>query len=204
MKNTYEAIIFDLGNVLMPFDYRSIINHLNEIHPQLGNRFLEFYRDRYELHRSFERGDLSAEEFTRKILDVLDNKLDSESFCRIYSQIFSVNQTLVDILPLLKTHYKLVLLSNTNEIHRKYGWGQNQFLDYFDKLVLSYEVGSVKPEGKIYEAVEQFTGAPPDKHLYFDDVLEYVNAARERGWDGVQFVSNEQFKKALNERGISI
>jgi HAD superfamily hydrolase (TIGR01509 family) len=65
-------------------------------------------------------------------------------------------------------------------------------------------VGSVKPEGKIYEAVEQFTGAPPDKHLYFDDVLEYVNAARERGWDGVQFVSNEQFKKALNERGISI
>ncbi|MGC8653391.1 MAG: HAD family hydrolase [Candidatus Kryptoniota bacterium] len=202
MNNNFEAIVFDLGNVLMPFDYRSIVNQLNDIYPLLGNRFLDFYRDNYEIHRSFEKGHLTIEEFTGMVLKALDNKLDSETFWKIYSQIFTVNTTLVDLLPKFKAHYKLVLLSNTNEIHRKYGWGDLKFLKYFDRLVLSYEIGAVKPEPEIYEAVEQFTCAPPHKHLYFDDIPEYVDAARKRGWDGVQFVTNELLEKALEDRGI--
>lgn len=204
MKNNFEAIVFDLGNVLMPFDYNKMIDSMNQIYPRLGNRFLEFYTDHYEIHRSFERGHLSVDDFTRKILDALDNKLDPETFWKVYSQIFTVNTKLVGILPGLKSRYKLVLLSNTNEIHKKYGWGDLEFLNYFDKLVLSYEVGSVKPEDKIYEAVEEFTSAPPNKHLYFDDILEYVEAARKRGWVGVQFISNEQLEATLMERGITI
>jgi FMN phosphatase YigB (HAD superfamily) len=50
----------------------------------------------------------------------------------IYSKIFTVNEDVALLLPELKKKYKLILLSNTNEIHREYGWKDYSFLKYFD------------------------------------------------------------------------
>lgn len=197
-----KAIVFDLGNVLIPFDYSVAVTRLNEIEENLGESFLTFYKSNYELHRSFERGDLSEEEFIRMMLNSLQNKIDEETFCRIYSEIFTVNESVASLLPRLKQHYKLVLLSNTNAIHKKYGWEQYEFITHFDKLILSHEVNAVKPEEKIYKAVEAFTGFHPEEHVFIDDILEYVNGAKKMRWDGVQFVGYENLIGELQKRCI--
>ncbi len=202
MKRKYSAIVFDLGNVLLPFDYKIILNKLEKVEIGLGQKFAAFYKSNYEVHRRFERGEFSTEEFTRIMLDVLDHRISREDFCEIYSKIFTVNDGLAAVLPALKKNYRLVLLSNTNAVHERYGWGSYEFLRQFDKLVLSHEVGAVKPEAKIYKAVEAFTSAAPEEHFYTDDVLEYVSAARAIGWDAVQFVGNKELFDQFNERGI--
>ncbi len=202
MKQKYSVIVFDLGNVLLPFDYKIILEKLEHVEKGLGSKFAEFYKNNYEVHRRFERGEFSADEFTEIMLDVLDHKVGKEDFYEIYSKIFTVNEELVAALPVLKKNYKLVLLSNTNDIHHRYGWRGYGFLKYFDKLILSHEVGAVKPEEKIYRVVEAFSHSSPSEHLYVDDILEYVSAARELGWDGVQFVGNKELFREFNKRGI--
>lgn len=197
-----KAVVFDLGNVLIPFDYSIAVRRLNEIEGNLGEVFLSFYKKNYELHRSFERGDLSKEKFISKMLDALHNKIDEETFCIIYSEIFTVNENVASLLPQLKQNYKLVLLSNTNAIHKKYGWEQYEFIKYFDKLILSHEVNAVKPEEKIYKVVAAFTGLQPEEHIFIDDVLEYVNGARKLDWDGIQFIGYENLIEELHKRNI--
>lgn len=197
-----KILVFDLGNVLIPFDYNIIINNFNNIEPRLGDKFEKLYAENYHVHESFEKGKMSLDEFSRIMLTWLDNKIDRETFYKIFSNMFTLNKELIALLPVLKKKFPLVLLSNTNYIHQKYGWEKYDFLKHFDKLVLSHEVGFRKPEKGVYEAVENYTGESPEAHLFTDDVLEYVEAAKNLGWEAVQFTSTNNYKKALNERNI--
>jgi putative hydrolase of the HAD superfamily len=198
----YSAIVFDLGKVLIPFDYAPAINKLNQIENGLGNRFSDFYKSNYHFHRNFERGKISESEFVAKMLEIIDHKIDAETFKEYYADIFSLNEDVVSLLPILKKDYKLFLLSNTDSIHQKYGWQKYDFLKYFDKLILSHEVGSVKPEEKIYRAVEEASGLPSEEHFYIDDIQEYVDAVINLGWDAVVFEGYSKLINDLNEREI--
>ena len=202
MSAKFSAIVFDLGNVLLPFNYQRAEEKLDEVEKGLGKNFLNFYSTNYEYHRAFERGDMSEGEFTGVMLSALGNKIDKETFCRLYSDIFTVNKEVVDLLPRLKKSYTLVMLSNTNIIHYNYGWKNYEFIKQFDKIVVSYKAGANKPEEKIYRAVESFTGENSDKHFFIDDIAEYVEAARRIGWEGVQFKGYKDLLTELINRGI--
>jgi putative hydrolase of the HAD superfamily len=201
-KRKYSTIVFDLGMVLIPFDYSIAVNRLNQIEQNLGNRFIEFYNSNYHLHREFEKGLMPEAEFINKMLTVVDHNIDRDTFCKIYSEIFSLNEDVTFLLPALKKDYKLFLLSNTNSIHQKYGWQKYEFLKYFDKLILSHEVHSLKPEEKIYREVEKASGLSSEEHFYIDDIQEYVDAAKKIGWDAVQFVDYESLLSDLKSRNI--
>jgi len=202
VNRKYSAIVFDLGNVLIPFDYNILIGKINRIEPGLGNKFVEYYRSNYSIHRDFERGFISEEEFINKMLEVLDNRIDSNTFCNYYADIFKVNKEVASLLPILKNKYKLFLLSNTDSIHQKYGWQKYDFLQHFDKLILSHEIGAVKPEDKIYHAVEDASGYPAEEHIFIDDIEEYVKAAKKLGWDGIHFRDYDFLVEELKLREI--
>ncbi len=198
----YTTIVFDLGNVLIPFDHNIWVKKYNSIQPGLGDVYYKRYLDIYEVHRNYESGKLTDEEFIAKNLDWLDHKVSSEEFCEIFSNIFILNENVIDLLPILKSKYKLVLLSNTNHIHKKYGWEKYKFLNHFDKLILSHEVGAIKPEEKIYRAVEKFTKENSETHIFIDDVLEYANGAKNIGWDAIQFIGYDNLVEEFKLRGI--
>jgi HAD superfamily hydrolase (TIGR01509 family) len=203
MKNgKYSVIVSDLGNVILPFDYNIAINKLEMIEKGLGRKFYEFVKSNYDLHRKNEKGAISTEEFIRKMVSVLDNKVSPEEFCNIYSKIFIVNEELVSLLASLGKNYKMVILSNTNKIHKDYGWGHLPFLKHFDKLILSYEVHSVKPEPEIFKAVEAYTQELPEKHLFIDDIFDYSEAAKKLGWDAIHYKNNNQLVEELKKRNV--
>jgi putative hydrolase of the HAD superfamily len=136
------------------------------------------------------------------MLEWLEHKISSEEFIKYWSSIFSVNEDVIALLPELKKNYNIYLLSNTNSIHKKYGYGHYEFLKWFDKLFLSHEVGYIKPEEEIYRAVEKVSGFPSKEHIFIDDVKEYVDAAMNIGWDGIQFVGYDDLAKNLKKRKI--
>ncbi|MGK9369392.1 HAD family hydrolase [Melioribacter sp. Ez-97] len=200
----YSVIVFDLGSVLIPFDYTKAIERINKAEEGLGNKFARLYAENYEFHRDFERGKISREKFLDKMCEWLEGKVDREEFCRIFSDIFTTNDDVIKLLPVLKKNYKLVLLSNTNEIHEEYGYSHYEFLKYFDKLFLSHKVGAVKPEEKIYRAVESYTGMHSSEHFFIDDVQEYVDGARRCGWDAARFVDYNTLIHDLKIRRINL
>lgn len=202
MHRKYSVIVFDLGMVLLPFDYNIALERLENIREGFGVGYLNHFRNNYETHRQFERGDITEKEFLDRTMPIFNGKIDNETFKRIYSEIFTVNENLVALLPELKKKYRLVLLSNTNSIHQEYGWKNYEFLKYFDKLILSHEVGAVKPEIKIYKSVEKFTAVTPEEHIFIDDIKEYTEAARKLGWDGIQFTGYDNLVDEFKQRKI--
>jgi putative hydrolase of the HAD superfamily len=201
-KRKYSVIVFDLGNVLIPFDYDIFSGKLDEIKPGLGKHFVDTYYANYHIHRSFESGKMTDGEFIDKMLEILEHRIDGKTFCNYFSAIFTDNKEVISLLPVLKKNYKLMLLSNTNSIHKKYCWEHYEFLKDFDELILSHIVGAVKPDVKIYRAVENASGVLPEEHIFIDDIEEYVNAAKSLGWDGIHFSDYKSLVKELNERNI--
>lgn len=197
-----SVVVFDLGNVLIPFNYDLVRTSLNNIVEGTGDHFVEMYEKHYHLHRQFERSDISKEEFLGTILGWLDNKVSEIQFCKAFSGLFTTNDDVIALLPVLKQNYQLVLLSNTNAIHRQYGWGHYDFLKNFDKLILSHEVGAYKPEPAIYKAVMNYTEKLAEEHIFIDDIAEYVEGAHKLGWDGVQFVGYQSLITELKSRDI--
>ncbi len=201
-SNKISVIVFDLGNVLLPFDYNIAVNKLDDIEAGLGEKFTNFYKINYQIHRAFEKGKLSEKDFINKILNAVNYKITTDEFCEIYSSVFKENKEVAALLPKLKKNFKLVLLSNTNSIHQEYGWKNYGFLKYFDKLILSHKVGAIKPEKEIYKCVENFTKEQSAHHLFIDDVLEYANAAKKLGWDAIQFTGYNNLITELKNRKI--
>jgi HAD superfamily hydrolase (TIGR01509 family) len=202
INRKYSAIVFDLGQVLVSFDYKPFVDKINQHQSGLGEQFLENYKINYTIHREFEKGKISEKKFIEQMVEFLQYKIDEETFCKYWSDIFSFNNNVIGLLPELKKNYKLFLLSNTNSIHKKYGYQNYEFLKMFDKLYLSYEVGFIKPELEIFKIVEKASGLPSEEHIFIDDILEYVEAAQKVGWDGIQFVGYDDLVKNLQARKI--
>jgi putative hydrolase of the HAD superfamily len=202
LKNKIKVFVSDLGNVLIPFDYNVPLKKINDRFPGLGDRFMQMYRIRYEDHRNFEKGIISEKNFISMLMKGSEFKFSEEEICRLYSEIFLVNTELVALLPEIKKRYKLVLLSNTNSIHQKYGWGGYDFLKYFDKLILSHEVRSVKPEEAIYRAVEEWSGESSESHFFIDDIPAYIEGAKKCGWSGTVYSNVPDLLNELKSKNI--
>ena len=198
----YSVIVFDLGKVLINFDYQIAVEKFNQIESGLGNKFLEHHKKNYHIHRAFESGLLSEKEFVNTSLNGVDKKVDPQTFSQYYADIFAAHDDVISLLPLLKKRYKLILLSNTDPLHKKYGWEKYEFLSIFDHLVLSFEVGSVKPEEKIYREVERLSQFPSEEHLYIDDIADYVEAAKKLSWDAIQFINHTQLLEEFRNRNV--
>jgi putative hydrolase of the HAD superfamily len=194
-----KALIFDLGNVLIYFDWKIAEKRLNDIQNELGNRTTKFLKENNSLIKNLEKGKISEEEFLNEIKTNINSNLDKTTIAKIFSEIFWENQELTRLLPSFKKNYQLFLLSNTNIIHRKFGWDHYPFLQHFDRLFLSYEIGAVKPEEEIYNYVLSTIKLYPEELLYIDDIEEYVNAAKQLGWNAIQFKSNEKLLEDLEK-----
>lgn len=199
-----KALIFDLGNVLIYFDWNIAKERLNQIEENLGNRTTEFLKQNKGLIYALETGKIEQGTFLNEIRLNINSKLSKEELAKIYSEIFWENKELTKLLPELKKNYKLYLLSNTNVIHREYGWKKYKFLKYFDKLFLSYEIGFAKPDKEIYEFVSSSIPFEKNEFVYIDDIEIFIEASRSLGWNAIKFESNEKLIEEFKNYGIKL
>lgn len=197
-----KALCFDLGNVLIYFDWKIAESRLNKIELGLGFRTTQFLKNNRNLIVQIEKGKITEDEFLSAIKKHIDSKIDQITLAKIYSEIFWENKVLTNLLPELHQKYNLYLLSNTNAIHKKFGWEKFEFLKHFDKLFLSYELGYLKPEKEIYQKVLEKIKIKPEEILYVDDIKEFVEAAKECGWNAYHFTSNENLVEFFKESQI--
>lgn len=199
-----KSIIFDLGNVLLFFDWKIAERKLNQIQENAGNLCTKLLKTNRDLIFSLETGRISEKEFLNVIKKKIQLEISDEILALIFSDIFWENTELVEKLSILKNSKKLYLLSNTNFMHRKYGWGKYGFLRLFDKLFLSYELGYVKPSKEIYNLVSNEIKMKPSEILYIDDISEYTESAKELGWNVINFKSNQDLFLKLRDFGIEL
>jgi putative hydrolase of the HAD superfamily len=199
-----KAILFDLGKVLVDFNFETGVQALHAACSISRNRLEEVLWDENWICR-YERGEISTSEFHAYLRETADLGMDLPDFCETWSSVFLPDLLVSeDLLLALKRKYPLILVSNTNELHIDFVRTNYRVLDYFDHHVLSYEVGSLKPERKIFEYAIAVSGHEPEALFFIDDREENIVAARQLGMHAHQFKTELQLMDALHQAGVEI
>jgi putative hydrolase of the HAD superfamily len=198
-----KAVIFDLGRVIVPFDFNRGYVRLALL---CGIPAAEIPRRIAPtgLVERFESGGIEPRDFVRELSKHLNLDTSYETFCEIWSSIF-LPHTLIpeSMVEGIARNYRLVLLSNTNAIHFEMLRENYPLLRHFHSFVLSYEVGAMKPLPLIYRRAIEAAGCLPQECFFTDDILAYVEGARAQGIDAVQFESAAQIEAELRKRGVT-
>ena len=197
-----KAIIFDFGGVLFDWNPHNLYRAYFPDQPEAIDEFLEeidFYawNAKQDQGRSFAEGvaELSAKfpHRTELIRAYADNWGDS-----IKGEIAGT----VEILYELKAKgYPLYGLSNWSletYAHIK----DYPFLKEFDEIILSGEVGLIKPDPAIYRLLLSKIEYSAEECVFIDDSLVNVETARDLGFQAIWFADPEKLKRVLRKYGI--
>ena len=201
MKNI-EAIIFDLGGVILNIDYRLTAEAFQQLCPD--TRGLEtFYSQEKQnpLFDDLEKGNIAAGDFRNKIREYLGKYFTDEVIDNAWNALLlDLPLERLEFLQSLKNKYKLFLLSNTNEIHIKAFSaylqkliGKPDMADYFIKEYFSFNLGMRKPEIAIFEAVVNEQSLNTSKTLFIDDSPQHVEGAKKAGLQAIHLKKGESF-----------
>jgi epoxide hydrolase-like predicted phosphatase len=198
-----KTIIFDLGNVLVPFDFKRAYAQMEPLCPYAAVEIRARLRST-DLVQRYETGQLTTHAFIDQLTALLELRVTHDEFRQLWSSIF-LPPTLVpeSLLAGLKRKYRMLVLSNTNELHFEMVEANYPVVRHFDEFVLSHKVGAAKPSARIYEAALEKAGCRPEECFFTDDLLPFVEGARRAGIDAVQFLNVAQLEADLTARGIT-
>ena len=181
-KQDKPTLVFDLGNVLVKFSLDPFFQFLGDH----GAEKTTLQKKAPDLFYRYERGKITSKDFTNKLRTWCKRPVEQEALIYEWQQIFTPDPAMLQLARELVEKFPNALLSNTNELHWDYLNREYQLEQIFDKVVLSYVVGSMKPDSKIYQILEEKTQCCANQLLFIDDRPENIEAAEKRGWRGVQ------------------
>jgi FMN phosphatase YigB (HAD superfamily) len=144
---------------------------------------------------------LGPQEFAARFCAAIGLRLPYSEFAEIWCDIFAEQREVTGLLDEIGKRADLMLLSNTDPLHFDYVCSHYGFLAEFGRLVLSYEVGHAKPARQIFERALGLC-ASGSRLIYFDDVSEFVSAARACGLPAEQFVDVTKLRRDLGRFGV--
>src|SRR5947209_6081361 len=197
-----KAIIFDFGNVIGYFDHFRTLNriaHYTEMPP--AAMYAAIYDGELEdVCGSGRLGPAGVLEPFRRTCRLCCGDEVLGAAC---ADLFRPNPGVCALLPLLKPRYRLLLGSNTNELHSRHF--RRQFADvlrHLDHVVLSHEIGIRKPQAGFYEHCRRLAGCAPAECLFIDDLPANVSGARAYGLHGLLYTGIEDLRREFHELGI--
>lgn len=196
------VIIFDLGKVLVDFDYR-IAEQKIAARSRKSPRELHAFLGDSPLLAEYESGRLTRQEFYAEICSAIGFQGELEEFSSFFADIFSEIPDMIGLHAALRRQgYKTYIFSNTNDLAIEHVRRNFPFFANFDGYIFSNEVGAMKPLPKIYEAMEALCGRKGADLIYLDDRAENVAGGAARGWQAILHVSTDATRKALKTFGV--
>lgn len=197
-----QAVVFDLGKVLLDFDYGIVVRKL-EPQGRLSFRELRRLIDQSPLLFRYEAGLMTTEEFFSELQAAAEFRGSLEEFSVLFGDIFSPIDPMIELhAQLRQRRVPTFILSNTNELAIRHIRQRFSFFRNFDGYVLSYEHGAMKPDAKLYEVIEQVSGRKGGELLYIDDRPENVAAGAARGWQSILHEDPEKTRLSVQRSGI--
>lgn len=176
------VIVFDLGKVLLDFDYAVAVRRLLASSNCTAAELLTLI-NQSPLLMQYERGAITTGAFFERVREVSGYEGSFDAFKEMFGDIFTPIPEMIQLhSDLVARGYPVFVFSNTNEMAVDHIRSHFPFFSRFDGYVVSYEHGTMKPEAALYKAVEQLCGRRGGRIIYLDDRVENVEAGRARGW----------------------
>ncbi|GGX28666.1 HAD family hydrolase [Aquimarina muelleri] len=172
-----KTIIFDFGDVFINLDKPATEKAFFKL------KNISFATETKKITKHYETGIISTPEFINNFKTVIPEASENQIIDAWNAILLDFPKHRLEFLKKLATEkqYKLILLSNTNELH--INWIKNHISFYpvfkscFDAFYLSHEINLRKPEIDIFKFVLKEHQLNPEETLFIDDTKENTNAA---------------------------
>jgi putative hydrolase of the HAD superfamily len=198
MENGIKGIFFDYSGLLFDcvFDENRTLKRAHEhtlkvlksnkdnltfkeLKEASYNSFLEYL----DYRKQEINGEWALEEIMKRTLNRLNIPLNEELLKQI-THIYKIEnhdtiprKGVFTVIPSLSEDYKLGIISNTTHDSLKYELKENDLLQYFDNIILSYEVGKRKPDKIIYETALKKANLNSEESLFVSHDMEEIEGA---------------------------
>jgi len=193
-----RAIIFDLEGVLMTTREKDFPMSLAKALQAPYDAVYDFFHG--EMNDKVDRGDITQDEFNRSLIQTLG--LGDECISTIKQVIDEncfIDQKIVARIIELKPKFKIGLLSNYSKLMRDKIENDWHIKHLFDDIIISYEVGLIKPDPAIFALAISRLGAARDETVLVDDRLKNIKGAREFGMHAIHYQNNRDGLNALDQ-----
>ena len=199
-KPTIQAVLFDLGGVILNDDFRvaakKMAPKINRTAKQLVAAFAK--ADTNE----FNSGKLPEKIFWSRIEDSLKLKRgELYSIRTLYYDCYTPLPNMIRLLEKIMPEYPLYLLSNQTRrayyLQKKFGYTK-----YFRKLFYSFKLGVSKPDKAFYTAVLKQILIKPNALIFIDDRAKNIATADTLGFNTILFKNAVQLQRALKQYTI--
>jgi FMN phosphatase YigB (HAD superfamily) len=192
-----SIVVFDLGKVLVDFDYNIAIPRI-AAQSTLSAAGIKTFFFHSHLLVDYECGRVTRREFFEQARRVTGFDGTFGEFCEFFADIFTA------IPPMIELHAGLhrrgiptYIFSNTNDLAIEHVRRSFPFFRDFNGYIYSYEVKAMKPDPKIYEALEKLADRRGAEIIYIDDRPENVAGGEARGWQTILHETQEKTRMAL-------
>jgi glucose-1-phosphatase len=180
-----RAIVFDLGKVLLDFDYGIAARTLAG-QSTASVQAIRALIDQSPLLLRYESAGINSREFFDEVREQIKYRGTYDQFSAAFGDIFAEIPEMIALHDDLQAqNIPTFVLSNTNEIAIGHIRARYPFFNRVRGLVLSYEHAVMKPQPRIYEIVEATSGCRAGELLFIDDRAENVEGAAARGWKAI-------------------
>jgi glucose-1-phosphatase len=192
-----KAVVFDLGKVLVDFDY-GIAARALAARSRVPVETMRRVIDQSQLLVTYETGKLATKLFYNQVCEATGFCGDIDEFGRLFGDIFTPVDEMIELHAKLRAGgLATYIFSNTNELAVTHIRKTFPFFSNFDGYIYSFEEGAMKPSAVIYEAVERRAACSGNSILYIDDRLENVDTGRKRGWSVIHHQNPADTRKAV-------
>lgn len=199
-----EVVVFDLGKVLVDFDY-SIAGRRIAARSSQSAAEVQHFIDHSPLLFRYETGLINRQQFYDEVCRATGYAGSLDEFGQYFADIFTPIPEMVTLHQRLRDQrIPTFIFSNTNDLAIDHIRANFPFFSNFDAYVLSYEHGAMKPNAKLYEVVERVTGRKGPTILYLDDRPENAEAGLARGWQVIQHESAAVTIPEIRRRGLAV
>ncbi|RME61331.1 MAG: HAD family phosphatase [Candidatus Dadabacteria bacterium] len=193
-----NAVIFDLGNVLINVDSTELFQVLRDCGLEDD---LEVVIKKCKA-LAYERGEVSDEEFFLSLAELCPRAPSLEQLSRAWLNMFSPIKEMLETARQVREKVPVYILTNTNNAHYIYLKKEYALEELADSIIASHLVGSAKPEERIYRIAEKQWSIVPERTLYFDDKEENIRTALELGWRAFVHRNFEETVRVIKEYGL--
>ena len=197
-----SAVVFDLGGVLIDWDprhlYRRLFDDANEMERFLNDVATPAWNREQDAGRPL--ADATAELAARH---PQQRGMIEAFYARWPEMLGDAIDGSVDILAAVRaTGVPVYALSNWSAETFPVTRGRYPFLDWFDGVLISGELGVAKPDARMFQALIDRYGVVPERSVFIDDIAANVEAAAAMGFVTIRFQGADDLRRSLMALGV--
>jgi len=198
-----KAITFDLDGVYFVNGKSNFIANLEKLGVSKEEATRVFLKSD-EMNKLYKEGKMTDQEFWSFAIKEWGIDLTVEEIIKMLIDGYEINEGVVEVVRNIRQNgFKTCICSNNfpariNGLHKRFG-----FLNDFDVITLSYEVGATKPFQEIFQDLIFKTNANPEEIVFADDNEDNLIEAKKMRIQTLFYEGFENFLKELKKLGVN-